>query len=264
MAVWEARLPGVLAVGEAAGKGRQSAAGRGPSPMRGAGSGSGAVSERGRGQGSVDCCWGGARGGGGAPRIREPRLRVQASGWGRDDGGCSGSGRAPLRGLRAFHPLHVFYRPLGPPAHADHPECEQYPVPALSHHGCQRTVLLQTAALLGLLLLGYTYFQLLVPDWTSRLRQLGLFCSIFTISMYLSPLADLAKIIQTKSTQCLSFSLTVATLLASASWTLYGLHLRDLYIMVPNIPGILTSLVRLGLFWQYPQVQEKNYSLLQT
>ncbi|XP_051849848.1 sugar transporter SWEET1 isoform X3 [Antechinus flavipes] len=210
MAVWEARLPGVLAVGEAAGKGRQSAAGRGPSPMRGAGSGSGAVSERGRGQGSVDCCWGGARGGGGAPRIREPRLRVQASGWGRDDGGCSGSGRAPLRGLRAFHPLHVFYRPLGPPAHADHPECEQYPVPALSHHGCQ------------------------------------------------------AKIIQTKSTQCLSFSLTVATLLASASWTLYGLHLRDLYIMVPNIPGILTSLVRLGLFWQYPQVQEKNYSLLQT
>uniref|UniRef100_A0A7N4NLF6 Sugar transporter SWEET1 n=1 Tax=Sarcophilus harrisii TaxID=9305 RepID=A0A7N4NLF6_SARHA len=128
----------------------------------------------------------------------------------------------------------------------------------------KRTVLLQTAALLGLLLLGYTYFQLLVPDWTSRLRQLGLFCSIFTISMYLSPLADLAKIIQTKSTQCLSFSLTVATLLASASWTLYGLHLRDLYIMVPNIPGILTSLVRLGLFWQYPQVQEKNYSLLQT
>ncbi|XP_072503297.1 sugar transporter SWEET1 isoform X4 [Notamacropus eugenii] len=99
---------------------------------------------------------------------------------------------------------------LGPPAHADHPECEQYPVPALSHHRCQ------------------------------------------------------VKIIQTKSTQCLSFSLTVFTLLASASWTLYGFHLRDLYIMVPNIPGILTSLIRLGLFWQYRQVQEKSYSLLQT
>ncbi|XP_044528522.1 sugar transporter SWEET1 isoform X1 [Gracilinanus agilis] len=133
-------------------------------------------------------------------------------------------------------------------------------------HYCprKRTVLLQTAALLGLLLLGYSYFQLLVPDWTTRLRQLGLFCSIFTISMYLSPLADLIKIIQTKSTQCLSFSLTVATLLASASWTLYGFHLSDLYIMVPNIPGIITSLIRLGLFWKYPQVQEKSYSLLQT
>ncbi|XP_027726466.1 sugar transporter SWEET1-like isoform X2 [Vombatus ursinus] len=133
-------------------------------------------------------------------------------------------------------------------------------------HYCprKRTVLLQTAALLGVLLLGYSYFQLLVPDWTSRLRQLGLFCSIFTISMYLSPLADLVKIIQTKSTQCLSFSLTVATLLASASWTLYGFRLRDLYIMVPNIPGVLTSLIRLGLFWQYRQVQEKSYSLLQT
>uniref|UniRef100_F6UKD7 Sugar transporter SWEET1 n=3 Tax=Monodelphis domestica TaxID=13616 RepID=F6UKD7_MONDO len=133
-------------------------------------------------------------------------------------------------------------------------------------HYCprKRTVLLQTAALLGLLLLGYSYFQLLVPDWTTRLRQLGLFCSIFTITMYLSPLADLIKIIQTKSTQCLSFSLTVATFLASISWTLYGFHLSDLYIMVPNIPGIITSVIRLGLFWQYPQVQEKSYSLLQT
>lgn len=41
-----------------------------------------------------------------------------------------------------------------------------------------------------------------------------------------------AKVIQTKSTQRLSFSLTIATLLTSASWTLYGFQLRDPYIMV--------------------------------
>lgn len=54
-------------------------------------------------------------------------------------------------------------------------------------------MLLQTAALLGLLLLGYGYFWLLVPDLEARLQQLGLFCSVFTISMYLSPLADLVS-----------------------------------------------------------------------
>uniref|UniRef100_A0A7N4P8K8 Sugar transporter SWEET1 n=1 Tax=Sarcophilus harrisii TaxID=9305 RepID=A0A7N4P8K8_SARHA len=95
-------------------------------------------------------------------------------------------------------------------------------------------------------------------------NSVGALLQTLYIVTYLRYCPRKAKIIQTKSTQCLSFSLTVATLLASASWTLYGLHLRDLYIMVPNIPGILTSLVRLGLFWQYPQVQEKNYSLLQT
>ncbi|KAM5160359.1 sugar transporter SWEET1 isoform 1-T1 [Callospermophilus lateralis] len=128
----------------------------------------------------------------------------------------------------------------------------------------KRVVLLQTATLLGVLLMGYGYFWLLVPDQEAQLQQLGLFCSVFTISMYLSPLADLAKVIHTKSTQCLSFSLTIATLLTSSSWSLYGFRLKDPYIMVPNLPGILTSFIRLWLFWKYPQKQDRNYRLLQT
>ncbi|XP_040323248.1 sugar transporter SWEET1 isoform X2 [Herpailurus yagouaroundi] len=133
-------------------------------------------------------------------------------------------------------------------------------------HYCprKRPMLLQTATLLGVLVLGFGYFWLLVPSPEARLQQLGLFCSTFTISMYLSPLADLAKVIQTKSTQRLSFSLTIATLLTSASWTLYGFQLRDPYIMVPNLPGILTSFIRLWLFWKYSQGQDRNYPLLQT
>ncbi|XP_045310255.1 sugar transporter SWEET1 isoform X2 [Leopardus geoffroyi] len=133
-------------------------------------------------------------------------------------------------------------------------------------HYCprKRPMLLQTATLLGVLVLGFGYFWLLVPSPEARLQQLGLFCTTFTISMYLSPLADLAKVIQTKSTQRLSFSLTIATLLTSASWTLYGFQLRDPYIMVPNIPGILTSFIRLWLFWKYSQGQDRNYPLLQT
>lgn len=57
----------------------------------------------------------------------------------------------------------------------------------------QHAVLLQTAALFGVLLLGFGYFWLLVPNTEARLQQLGLFCSVFTISMYLSPLADLVS-----------------------------------------------------------------------
>lgn len=57
----------------------------------------------------------------------------------------------------------------------------------------QGAELLQTAALLGVLLLGFGYFWLLVPNMEARLQQLGLFCSVFTISMYLSPLTDLVS-----------------------------------------------------------------------
>ncbi|NP_001274518.1 sugar transporter SWEET1 isoform X7 [Gorilla gorilla gorilla] len=73
-----------------------------------------------------------------------------------------------------------------------------------------------------------------------------------------------AKVIQTKSTQCLSYPLTIATLLTSASWCLYGFRLRDPYIMVSNFPGIVTSFIRFWLFWKYPQEQDRNYWLLQT
>ncbi|OWK05428.1 hypothetical protein Celaphus_00001938 [Cervus elaphus hippelaphus] len=120
-------------------------------------------------------------------------------------------------------------------------------------HYChrKRAVLLQTTTLLAVLVLGFAYFWLLVPDPEMRLQHLGLFCSVFTISMYLSPLADLTKVIRTKSTQRLSFSLTIATLLTSASWTLYGFRLKDPYIVVPNLPGILTSFIRFWLFWKY-------------
>ncbi|XP_014116328.1 PREDICTED: sugar transporter SWEET1 isoform X2 [Pseudopodoces humilis] len=80
--------------------------------------------------------------------------------------------------------------------------------------------------LLALVVTGYGYFTILV-DTGTRLTHLGLFCSIFTITMYLSPLADLAKVVRSKSTRCLSFPLTVTTLVASSSWTLYGLQLHD-------------------------------------
>ncbi|XP_053522288.1 sugar transporter SWEET1 isoform X4 [Artibeus jamaicensis] len=71
----------------------------------------------------------------------------------------------------------------------------------------KHAVLLQTAALLGVLLLGFGYFWLLVPSIEARLQQLGLFCSVFTISMYLSPLTDLPIPSHLGSWPCSSFTL---------------------------------------------------------
>ncbi|XP_037227002.1 sugar transporter SWEET1 isoform X2 [Falco rusticolus] len=105
-----------------------------------------------------------------------------------------------------------------------------YMLAYLYYSPSKRPVLLRSLLLLAVLAAGYGYFTLLIADTQTRLVRLGLFCSVFTISMYLSPLADLAKIVRSKSTRCLSFPLTVTTFLASTSWTLYGLQLHDPYI----------------------------------
>ncbi|CAB1448740.1 unnamed protein product [Pleuronectes platessa] len=80
------------------------------------------------------------------------------------------------------------------------------------------------------------------------------------VSMYLSPLTDLVKIVRSGDVQCLSFPLTVATFFTSTSWVLYGLQLNDNYIVVPNTPGIFTSLLRLYLFWKFASVKQSSPS----
>ncbi len=57
----------------------------------------------------------------------------------------------------------------------------------------QRRVFSQTLAMVSVLCVGWVYFTVVIPSGEAQLSQLGLACSVFTISMYLSPLADLVS-----------------------------------------------------------------------
>ncbi|XP_030013580.1 sugar transporter SWEET1 [Sphaeramia orbicularis] len=122
----------------------------------------------------------------------------------------------------------------------------------------KRLVMSQTLVAGTVLVCGWFYFTTFLPQGDIRLNQLGLTCSMVTVSMYLSPLTDLVHIIRSGNVQCLSFPLTVATFFTSTSWVLYGLQLDDYYIVVPNTPGILTSLIRFYLFWRFASVSQSS------
>lgn len=122
----------------------------------------------------------------------------------------------------------------------------------------KRLVISQILAAGAVLACGWFYFTRILPAGEIRLNQLGLTCSAVTVSMYLSPLTDLVQIVRSENVQCLSFPLTVATLFTSTSWVLYGLQLNDRYIVVPNTPGIFTSLIRFYLFWRFAPVNQSS------
>ncbi|XP_056142500.1 sugar transporter SWEET1 [Lampris incognitus] len=124
----------------------------------------------------------------------------------------------------------------------------------------KRRVISQCLAAGVVLACGWLYFGVLLPQGDSQLGQLGLTCSVVTVSMYFSPLTDLVGMVRSGNLERLSFPLTVATFLTSSSWALYGLELKDYYIMVPNTPGILTSLVRFYLFWRFASVNQSSPS----
>ncbi|XP_041962716.1 sugar transporter SWEET1 isoform X2 [Alosa sapidissima] len=58
----------------------------------------------------------------------------------------------------------------------------------------RRRALQQTLVMVCTLGLGWGYFSVIVSQGDVQLSQLGLVCSVFTISMYLSPLADLIRL----------------------------------------------------------------------
>ncbi|KAG7267340.1 hypothetical protein CRUP_031727 [Coryphaenoides rupestris] len=122
----------------------------------------------------------------------------------------------------------------------------------------KRGVMGQSCVAAGVLALGWLYFCILLPPGDDRLAQLGLTCSVITVCMYASPLTDLVGIVRSGNLECLSFPLTVATFFTSTSWVLYGQQLQDYYIMVPNTPGIFTSLIRLFLFWWFSSGAERS------
>uniref|UniRef100_A0A8C6TVV8 Sugar transporter SWEET1 n=1 Tax=Neogobius melanostomus TaxID=47308 RepID=A0A8C6TVV8_9GOBI len=120
------------------------------------------------------------------------------------------------------------------------------------HYTKQKKPFLSQTLFAGAVLAGgWFYFAAFLPEGDARLNQLGLTCSAITVSMYLSPLTDLVSIVRSGNVQCLSFPLTVTTFFTSTSWVLYGLQLDDYYIVVPNTPGILTSIIRFYLFWRF-------------
>ncbi|KAM9852481.1 sugar transporter SWEET1 [Aulostomus maculatus] len=128
----------------------------------------------------------------------------------------------------------------------------------------KKQVMTQTFAAATVLTCGWFYFTTFLPQGDAQLNQLGLTCSVVTVSMYLSPLTDLVEIVRSGDVQRLSFPLTVATIFTSTSWVLYGLQLNDYYIVVPNTPGILTSLIRFYLFWRFASVnQSPSYKSMQ-
>ncbi|XP_042163239.1 sugar transporter SWEET1-like isoform X2 [Oncorhynchus tshawytscha] len=114
--------------------------------------------------------------------------------------------------------------------------------------------------------LGWLYYGILKTDGTLVLvNTIGACLQSLYIFSYCHYTNDKMEMVRTGSVERLSYSLTVATFLTSTSWTLYGLQLQDYYIMVPNTPGIVTSLIRFFLFWRFASVNQgvPSYKLIE-
>lgn len=98
----------------------------------------------------------------------------------------------------------------------------------------------------------YLYLMHLVTEDATRVAHLGFMCVIFTIAMQASPLAVVAKVVRTKSTESMPFVFSFMMVLVSFLWLCYGTAVEDKNIQIPNASGVLLGLIQLSLFCVYP------------
>ncbi|CAM9934526.1 unnamed protein product [Lampetra fluviatilis] len=96
------------------------------------------------------------------------------------------------------------------------------------------------------------YVKYLAEDEDAARPHLGMVCTLWTVVNYGSPLATLAEVVRSRSTESLAFPLCAANLVVGTEWFIYGLMLQDMFIQVPNLLGALLGLGQLSLFLVYP------------
>ncbi|XP_025093649.1 sugar transporter SWEET1-like isoform X1 [Pomacea canaliculata] len=103
-----------------------------------------------------------------------------------------------------------------------------------------------------ILFLPLIYVQYFENDPAVGVHHLGLVCCCMSVCCTGSPLATLRDVLRTKSTESMSFLLCFFNFVAALAWFVYGLLLKDSFIIIPNIIGGILGLTQVILFCIYP------------
>lgn len=95
-------------------------------------------------------------------------------------------------------------------------------------------------------------FYVAVYQTASPVVAIGYVGSCTAMGVYGSPLATVAQVIRQRSSEFMSFPLSVAGLLVSVEWLIYGLLLGDNFLIWPNVVGVLLGMFQMALFGKYP------------
>ncbi|KAA8548089.1 hypothetical protein F0562_004650 [Nyssa sinensis] len=91
-----------------------------------------------------------------------------------------------------------------------------------------------------------------------RSMFVGIFCVVFGVCMYSSPLVIMRKVIVTKSVEYMPFFLSLANFLNGSVWLAYALIKFDLYITIGNGLGAVAGAAQLILYACYYKTTPKG------
>lgn len=97
-------------------------------------------------------------------------------------------------------------------------------------------------------LIGYTEWE--QPDLVEH--RFGLILTALMLMLIGSPLLGLRSIIKKKSTEGMPFPIILSGTLVTFLWLLYGIILRNSFLLFQNVVGLVLCVIQLSLFAIYP------------
>ncbi|CAH0478256.1 unnamed protein product [Peronospora belbahrii] len=86
----------------------------------------------------------------------------------------------------------------------------------------------------------------------SMATAMGAFSVVTSIGLYSSPLATIQRVMRSKSTASMPFTLCLANFFSSVCWTIYAIIIEDVWILLPNAFGCVLTTIQLALYVIYP------------
>uniref|UniRef100_A0A915BLB3 Sugar transporter SWEET1 n=1 Tax=Parascaris univalens TaxID=6257 RepID=A0A915BLB3_PARUN len=92
----------------------------------------------------------------------------------------------------------------------------------------------------------------------SIIHPLGFACMTFNIINFGAPLAGLRVVLRQRNCETLPLPLCIANFAVSSQWCLYGVLIKDIYLIIPNGIGMSLAIIQLALFVIFPMREGKQ------
>lgn len=90
----------------------------------------------------------------------------------------------------------------------------------------------------------------------------GLTAAFFNVISYGAPLAGLRIVIRDKSTACMPAEVSIGNFVCSSLWLAYGCVVSDLFVIVPNLLGVVVGSLQIGLLAIFPPPRSRGFDIV--